>query len=156
MGSVQKSNFELNPMHSYFHKLLKNKIHLLYFGDNCIQNFHWGGILSDIVGNLVLLRHASRALKCDFQTYIRLYTSQNKNFVYGLIPILMRFFSLASNYCDANSIKPQKCVHHQMKCDVIDEVKLFLTVYRRICHNFLMLSNQPSHYKSKCIRITFL
>ena len=72
MGSVRSSNFELNPMHSYFHKLLKNKIHLLYFGDNCIQNFHLGSyIVRYTVGNLVLRRHASRAVKRDFQTYIR-------------------------------------------------------------------------------------
>ena len=45
-------------------------------GDNCIQNFIWGGIVSDIqlsIGNL----------KCDFRMYIRRYTSRNENFVYG-------------------------------------------------------------------------
>ena len=49
-----------------------------------------------------------------------------------------------------------------MKCDVIDDVKLFPTVYRRIystvyhrinCSKYLMASNQKSRYKSKCIRI---
>ena len=44
-----------------------------------------------------------------------------------------------------------------MKCGVINDVKLFPTVYRTIyCHKFLTLSNQTSRYKSKCIRITIL
>ena len=50
--------------------------------------------------------------------------------------------------------KPHKGVSHPTKCDVINDVKLFPTVYRRIyCRKFLTLSNQTSHYKSKCIRI---
>ena len=40
------------------------------------------------------------------------------------------------------------------KNDVICDVKLFPTVYRRIyCRKFLTLSNQTSRYKSKCIRM---
>ena len=43
---------------------------------------------------------------------------------------------------------------HPTKCDAINDVKLFLIVYRRIyCRKFLTLSNQASRYKSKCIRI---
>ena len=42
------------------------------------------------------------------------------------------------------------------RCDVIKDVKLFLIIYCRIyCRKFLTLSNQTSHYKSKCIRILF-
>ena len=49
--------------------------------------------------------------------------------------------------------KPHKTAHQPTKCDVINDVKLFTTVYRRICcHKFLMLSNQMSGYKIKCIR----
>ena len=52
--------------------------------------------------------------------------------------------------------KPQKAGRHPTKCDVINDVKLLPTVYRRIyCRKFLTLSNQASRYKSKCIRITF-
>ena len=37
-------------------------------------------------------------------------------------------------------------------CDIINVVKIFLTVFHRIyCPKFLTLSNQMSHYKSKCI-----
>ena len=50
--------------------------------------------------------------------------------------------------------KPHKAASHRTKCDVIDDVKLFTTVYHRIyCRKCLTLSNQTSRYKSKCIRI---
>ena len=53
-------------------------------GDNCIQNFHLGRyIVGYTVGNLVLRRHVSGAVKRDFRTYIRRYTSPNENFEYG-------------------------------------------------------------------------
>ena len=53
--------------------------------------------------------------------------------------------------------KPHKGVCHPTKCDVINDVKLFQTVYRRIyCRNFLTLSNQTSRYKCKCLRIFLL
>ena len=44
-------------------------------GDNCVQNFHLGRyIVGYTVGNLVLQRRASGAVKHDFRTYIRRYT----------------------------------------------------------------------------------
>ena len=50
--------------------------------------------------------------------------------------------------------KPHKAARHSTRCDVINDVKLFPTVYRRIyCRKFLTLSNQTSRYKLKCIRI---
>ena len=53
-------------------------------GDNCIQNFLLGRyIIGYTVGNLVLRRRVSGAVKRDFRTYIRRYTSQNENFEYG-------------------------------------------------------------------------
>ena len=55
-----------------------------YLGDNCIQNFHLGRyIVGNTVGNLVLRRRVSGAVKRDFRTYIRRYTSLNENFGYG-------------------------------------------------------------------------
>ena len=51
-----------------------------YLGDNCIQNFHLGRyIVGYTVGNLVLRRRVSGAVKRDF----RRYTSPNENFEYG-------------------------------------------------------------------------
>ena len=56
----------------------------LELGDNCIQNFHLGRyIVGYTVGNLVLRRRLSRAVKRDFRTYIRRYTSSNESFEYG-------------------------------------------------------------------------
>ena len=53
-------------------------------GDNCIQNFHLGRyIVGYMVGNLVLRRCVSGAVKRDFRTYIRRYTSPNENFEDG-------------------------------------------------------------------------
>ena len=64
-----------------------------------------------------------------------------------VIPILMHFFKL--ELC-----KLHKTARHPTKCDVINNVKIFPTVYGRIyCCKFLTLSNQMSHNKSKCIRI---
>ena len=53
-------------------------------GDNCIQNLHLGRyIVGYTVGNLVLRRRVSGAVKRDFRTYIRRYTSPNENFEYS-------------------------------------------------------------------------
>ena len=63
-------------------KIVLNSVTQL--GDNCIQNFHLGRyIVGYTVGNLVLRRRVSGAVKRDFRTYIRRYTSPNENFEYG-------------------------------------------------------------------------
>ena len=47
-----------------------------------------------------------------------------------------------------------QAARHPTKCDVINDVKLFPTVYRRIyCRNFLTFSHHTSRYKLMCIRI---
>ena len=100
-------------------------------GDDCIQNFHFGRyIVGYTVGNLVLRRRANGTVKRDFRTYI---TSPNKNFEYGYLHsnVLLQF-DLKLERC-----KPYKATRHQTKCGVIDDVKLFPTVYRRIyCRKF--------------------
>ena len=68
-----------------------------------------------------------------------------------VIPILMHFCSFVECW------KPHKAAHHPTRRDVINDVKLFPPVYRRIyCRKFLTLSNQTSCYKIKCIRIQYL
>ena len=144
--------------------------------DNCIQNFHLGRyIVGYTVGNLVLRRRASGAVKRDFRTYIRRYTSPKENFEYGYLHSnallqfrldFMQFKSVAnpkgvqgvhSNPPPPNLCKPHNAARHPRKCDVINDVKLFPTVYRRIyCRKFLTLSNQESRYKGKCIRTDYL
>ena len=53
-------------------------------GDNCIQNSHLGRYIDGcMVGNLVLQRCVSGAVKRDFRTYIRRNTSPDQNFEYG-------------------------------------------------------------------------
>ena len=74
-----------------------------------------------------------------------------------VIPILMSFYNLVSNWSAASSIKTHHGIRHPTKGDVINDVKLFPTVYRKIyCCKFLTLSNQMSRYKSNCIRIIYL
>ena len=42
---------------------------------------------------------------------------------------------------------PYKAARHPRICDIINDVKLFPTVYRRIyCRKFLTLPDQKSHY----------
>ena len=127
--------------------LLSDAISVSYLGDNCIQNFHLGRymyIVGYTVGNLVLRRRASGAVKRDFRTYIRRFTSKNENLEYGYphSNALLQF-ELKLERC-----KPHKPARHPTKGDVINDVKLFPTVYRRIyCRKFFTLSNQT------CIRI---
>ena len=65
-------------------KQVYNTYILIDLGDNCIQNLHLGRyIVGYTVGNLVLRRRVSGAVKRDFRTYIRQYTSPNENFEYG-------------------------------------------------------------------------
>ena len=71
-----------------------------------------------------------------------------------VIPILMHIlqFELKLVRC-----KPRKAARHPTKCDVINDVILFPTVYRRIyCRKFLTLSNQTSRYKLSCIRMLYI
>ena len=119
-------------------------------GDFHIQNIYLGRyIIRYKVGNLVLWRRASGAVKRDFRLYIRRYTSPNEYFEYGyphsnaLLQILFKL-----KRCRAHNAS-----HHPTKCDIINDVKLFPIVYCWIyCRKFSTLSNQKSPYKSKCIR----
>ena len=75
---------------------------------------------------------------------------QNENFEYGY----PHSNALLQFPLKLELSKPQKAARHPTKCDVINDVKLFPTVYRRIyCCKFLTLSNQMLRYKIKCIRI---
>ena len=143
-------------------------------GENCIQNFHleryiikymvgnlvlqrresgvikldWRYIGRYTVVNLVLRRRESGVIKRDFQLYIQKY----KNFEYGY----PYSYALVQFPLNLKPCKPHKATHHHTKCDVINVVKQFLTVYSKIyCHKFLTLSNQTWRCKIQCIRIHF-
>ena len=81
----------------------------------------------------------SGAVKCD--------TSPNENFEYGYPHSNAHLqFRHKLERC-----KPNNAACHPTKCDVINDIKLFPTVYGRIyCRKFLPLSNRKSRYKSKC------
>ena len=121
-------------------------------GGNCIQNFHMGRYINVyMVGNLFLQLRLSGAVKRDFRPYIQQFTSPNENFEYGY----PHSNSLMQSCLKLERFKRHRATHHQMKCDVINDVKLFSTVYRRIYScKFLTLSNHMSCYISKCISIS--
>ena len=50
-----------------------------------------------------------------------------------------------------------KAARHPTKCDVINDLKIFLTVYGKgiYCRKSLTSSNQTSHYKIKYIRVFY-
>ena len=107
--------------------------------------------MSDIQsGNLVIRRRASGAVQRDIRTYIGQHTSPNENFEYG-----HPHSNALLQFClELERWKPHKAARHPTRCDVINDVKLFPTVYCRIyCSKFLTLSNQTSRYKIKSIRI---
>ena len=99
--------------------------------DNHIQNFHLGRyIIGYMVGNLVLPRLASGVVKGDFRMYIRQYTSPNENFEYGYL----YSNALLQSHLKLERCKPHKAVRHRMKCDVMNDIKLFLTVYNTVAN----------------------
>ena len=102
------------------------------------------------VQNSVLRRRMSGAVKRDFRTYIRRYTSPKENFEYGY----PQSNALLQFHLKLQSCKLHYAALHPTNCDIINDVKLFPTIYRRIfCHKFLTITNQTSRYKSKCIRM---
>ena len=62
-----------------------------------------------------------------------------------VIPILMCFYSLASNWSVASRIKPHKGVCHPIKYDIINDVKLFPTGY--IVANFDVIQSDVALQK---------
>ena len=119
-------------------------------GDNCIQIFHLGRyIVGYTVGNFVLRRRVSGAVKHDFRPYIRRYTTPNEKFEYCYPHSNVLF-----NYKHRkNTLFFAKRERHQRRktrrlpitSDVAHDVG-FPTV--------LTLSNQTSRYILKCIRMS--
>ena len=91
-----------------------------------MQNFHfWRYIVGYMVGNLVLRRRASGAVKRDFRTYIRSYTSPNDNFEYGC-PHSNALLQFRHKF---ERCKLRNTARHPTKYDMINDVKLFPAVY---------------------------
>ena len=90
-----------------------------------------------MVGSLVLQRRASGAVKRDFRTYIRRYTSPNEKVEYGyphsnaLLQFRLKF----------ERRKPHNAARHPTKYDVNNDVKMFPAVYPRIyCRKYVIRS----------------
>ena len=78
-----------------------NAIMFFDLGYICIQNFHLGRyIVGYTIGNLVFWRRVSGAVKRDFQTYIRRYTSPNENFEYSYPHSNAQVAFLLKNDCE--------------------------------------------------------
>ena len=114
-------------------------------------------IVGYMVGNFVLRRRASLAVKRNFWPYNRRYTSPNENFEYGY-PHSNALFNIysskaqhfAPNWSFVSNVK-------QLRQPSTNDVTYDIgapTVYSRIywC-KFLTLSNQTSRYICKCIRM---
>ena len=100
-------------------------------GITVFKIFILGGIVGYTVGNLVLRRRASGAVKRDLRTYTRRYTSPNE-ILNMVIPIPMLFLQF---YLKFEHGKPHKAAYHPTNYDVIKYVKLFQTT--RISQNKL-------------------
>ena len=119
--------------------------------DTSAWSFKLGEVYRRLYGRkLSFTATRERSRKRDFRTYIRRYTFPNENVEYGnphsnaLLQFRLKF----------ERCKPHNAARHATKYDVINDVKLFPAVCRRIyCHKFLTSSNQKSRYKSKCIRM---
>ena len=72
-------------------------------------------IIGYMVGNLVLRRRASGAVKCDFRTYIRRYISPNENFEYGY----PHSYALLQFHLNLDRCKSHKAACHSTEYDVI-------------------------------------
>ena len=94
-----------------------------HLGDKCIQNSHLGRCIGGFtVGNFVLRRRARRAVKRDSDRISDDIPPEMK-ILNMVIPILMHFRKRA--------LQPAyKAARHPTISDVINDAKLFPTVYR--------------------------
>ena len=131
----------------------------MYLRENCIQNVHLGRyIVGYMVGNFVLRRRVSGAVKRNFRPYNRWYTSTNEHFEYSY-PHSNALFNMYSskaqhfelNWSFASNVKQ---LRQPITSDATYDVGA-PTLYGRIYwRKFLTLSTQTSRYISKCIRIS--
>ena len=132
----------------------------LHLGDNCIQNVPLGRyIVGYMVGNFVLRRRVSGAVKRNFRPYNRWYTSTNEHFEYGYPhsnALFIIYSSKAQHFAPNWSfVSNVKQLRQPITSDVTYNVgapTLCRRIYRR---KFLTLSNQTSCYIRKCIWMNF-
>ena len=110
-----------------------------------------------MVGDLVLRRRVSGAVKRNFRPYNRWYTSPNESFEYGYphSNALFNIYSSKAQHFAPNwsFVSKAKQLRQPITSDVTYDIDA-PTVYRRIYwRKFLTLSNQMSRYIHKCIRM---
>ena len=129
-----------------------------HLGDNCFQNDHLGRyIVGYMVGNFVLRRRVSGAVKHNFRLHNRWYTSLIENLECGY-PHSNALFNIYSS--DVHYFAPNWSFASN-----VNQLRQLITsgdtydvgaptVHRRIYwHKFLTLSNQASRYIRTCTRI---
>ena len=106
------------------------------------------------VVNLLFRRCTSRAVKHAWFSNIYLKINLPKRI---FLIWLSRFWCTSAVFTPMEHCKQHKDEFHLLKCGVINDIKLFGTVYCRIyCCKCLTLSNQTLHFKIKCIRILYI
>ena len=144
-----------------FYMVLKPTYKGINLGDNCIQNVHLGRyIVTYMVGNFVLRRRVSRAVKHNFRPHNRQYISPNEHFEYGY-PHSNALFNIYSSKAQHFAPKWSFVSNVKQLCQPITSDVTYdvgaLTVYPTLYwHKFLTLSNKTSRYIRKCIRIILL
>ena len=107
-----------------------------------------------MVGNFVLRRRVSGAVKRNFRPYNRWYTSPHEHFEYGY-PHSNALFKIYSSKAQHfapnwNFVSNVKQLRQPITSDVTYDVGAHRRIYWR---KFWTLSNQTSRYIRKCIRI---
>ena len=88
--------------------------------------------------------------KRGIPSYIQQYSSPNENFEYDHLHSDALLYIRLKLEC----YKPHKASCHPTKCDVINDAKLFPTLYYRIYYRkFMTISIQMLRYKIKYIKI---
>ena len=90
--------------------------------DNCIQNFH--------LWRYIFTAKPDRSPKTRFPTvvYLTIYVPKWKFWIW-----LSTFYCTSAVLSQIGVLQPQKATCHPTKCDIINDIKLFPTVYHKIC-----------------------
>ena len=114
---------------------------MIAFGNNWNKNVHLGRYINTYtVGNFSFTVMHEQSCKTLFMTIhpTNIYTTQNENFEYGYPNSIAQYlclFTINLYFISNWSITIQDYYLHKVacsptKCDIIDDVKLFSTVYR--------------------------
>ena len=97
----------------FFIAIVNKTLRHCHLGDNCIQNFHLGRyIVGYTVGNLVLRRRVSGAVKRDFRNFEYGYPHSNACLTFPLKKTVKMYFVATKRPAAASCIKPlASCIY---------------------------------------------